>query len=125
MRRNLPAVGKARGSDRKLTTAFRDRLRGAREAAGLSCQDLADLVGCTKGTISNIERGHTKAVHEHTLERICQVLRVAPPEIEINSELVAEVIKAFNTIESADAEEAAEWASILKIAAKRMARRPR
>ena len=58
-------------------TSLRDLLRQHREQRGLSQEELAALVEppLSHDTISNLERGRTRP-HRHTLEAICQALRL-------------------------------------------------
>ncbi|MCJ2105917.1 helix-turn-helix domain-containing protein [Methylobacterium sp. E-041] len=51
------------------------RLKAARNAAGLTQEQLAEQVDRTKEAISNIERGHNLPTIE-TLHRMCEVLNI-------------------------------------------------
>lgn len=52
-----------------------DRLREERRKRGLTQGDLAQLVGTTQQTISNIERGHSRSARE--IVRIARALGVS------------------------------------------------
>ena len=51
-------------------------LKAARRRRGMSQQQLADAIQCTKDTISRWERGVSKNVRSHLRERLCKELRV-------------------------------------------------
>lgn len=57
------------------------RLRQLREAAGLSQQQLADLVGTRQGTISDHERGKATRIDYDLIERLADALGVEPGEL--------------------------------------------
>lgn len=54
------------------------RVRSAREAAGLTQQQLADMLGVTKARISDVEQGRHFQVRLEWLVRLARVLQIAP-----------------------------------------------
>lgn len=61
------------------------RLKTARKSAGLTQQTLADKVGLSRASITNIERGR-QHIHIHTMFNICYTLGVNPSDLLINLE---------------------------------------
>ena len=59
----------------KLNQSVGQRLKAARNALGLTQEQLAEQVDRTKEAISNLERGHNLPTIE-TLDRICDVLGI-------------------------------------------------
>lgn len=55
---------------------MRDRIRQAREAAGLSQGQLARLLGCSRSLVTQWERGETGA--DGWADRIAEYLEVSP-----------------------------------------------
>ncbi|MCJ2110209.1 helix-turn-helix domain-containing protein [Methylobacterium sp. E-025] len=58
-----------------LNVSIGKRVKTAREHAGLSQERLAEIVGKTKDTISNIERGRNMPTLE-TMQKICDGINV-------------------------------------------------
>ncbi len=58
-----------------LSTRIGMRVRAAREATGLSQQDLAERASLDPASLSRIERGRA-GLHVHTVERLAVALRV-------------------------------------------------
>jgi len=56
-------------------------VRRARESAGLSRRDLAELVGITRSHVNNVERGDS-AVAPDALTRIAKALRTTPAALQ-------------------------------------------
>lgn len=56
-------------------------LRAAREAAGLSQQQLADAADVRQATISDLESGRTQGIRFDVLDRLCEALGVAPGDL--------------------------------------------
>ena len=54
------------------------RLRELREAAGLTQEQLAELVGTRQGTISDHERGKATRIDYDLIERLADALGVEP-----------------------------------------------
>lgn len=52
-------------------------LRQARNAAGLTQEQLAERCGTTKGVISQLETGHTR-YHEDWIEKLSSALQIEP-----------------------------------------------
>ena len=57
---------------------FKDRLKEARESAGLSQGDLADKIGVTRQAITHLETGYAKAMKTDHLFECARVLQVNP-----------------------------------------------
>src|ERR1043165_5443015 len=55
---------------------FAALLRACRRAAGLSQDELAELSGLNTRTISNMERGRTRAPYRNSLHRLADALRL-------------------------------------------------
>ena len=53
-----------------------EALKAARKRQGLSQEQLADAVNCTKDTISRWERGASRRVRSHLRGPLCQALGV-------------------------------------------------
>ena len=70
---------------------FGARLRAAREASGLTIQDVALAAGVTKGYISQIERDLSKP-SVSTLWRVCEVLGITVGDLTDPEVLAAEPI---------------------------------
>lgn len=51
-------------------------LKAARKRQGMSQEQLAGAIGCTKDTVSRWERGATRSVRSHLREPLCQTLGV-------------------------------------------------
>lgn len=60
----------------RLAWTFGDRLRKAREVAGLGVQELADELLVSRNTISRYESGATKRITDRRLKRIAEVTGV-------------------------------------------------
>lgn len=58
------------------TMEFKDNLRNAREAAGLTQKQLADLCGITPRSIQHYELGSRKPQHIDTVQKIATALNV-------------------------------------------------
>ncbi|TMF12612.1 MAG: helix-turn-helix transcriptional regulator [Chloroflexi bacterium] len=58
-------------------------LRELREGAVLSQQDLAELAGVARTTISDFERGQRKKPHPRTIRRLAKALGCKPQEVAI------------------------------------------
>lgn len=58
-----------------------NRLKKAREDAGLSQSELARLVGVPQATISALENGRIKNPSHQLVVRLCRALRRKPEEI--------------------------------------------
>jgi len=70
-------------TDAKQTDRFAALLRGKREAAGLSCAQLAKLAGVTRQTIDNIEQGRITTVSRSTMQLLRSVPQLNLQSIEI------------------------------------------
>ena len=57
------------------------RLRELRLAAGLTQQELADVVKVRQATISDLENGRSQRVELALVDRLAKVLDVAPGEL--------------------------------------------
>ena len=57
-------------------TIHPEALRAARKRRGMSQEQLADAIGCTKDTISRWERGASSRVRSHLREPLCKALGV-------------------------------------------------
>lgn len=57
---------------------FGERLRLAREGAGMSLEKLAAKAGCSKQVISKWENGQVTRPDYITLRKICSALKVEP-----------------------------------------------
>ena len=57
-------------------TIHPEALKAARKRRGISQEQLADAVGCTKDTISRWERGASSRVRSHLREPLCKTLGV-------------------------------------------------
>jgi transcriptional regulator with XRE-family HTH domain len=62
-------------------------LRERRKGAGLSQQQLADLAGCSRGTVQWVENGHAGKFSPATIARISAVLLVCKYERVFRREL--------------------------------------
>ncbi len=62
-------------------TPVRIRLLGQRLAAGLSQEQLAEMVGMAQADISRIETGKTSAISLDVLDRLCKALKCEPGDI--------------------------------------------
>ena len=62
-------------------TPVKIRLLERRRAAGLSQEQLAEMVAMAQADISRIETGKTKAISLDVLERLCKALRCEPGDI--------------------------------------------
>ena len=92
-----------------LNISIGKRVKTAREKAGLSQERLAEIIGKTKDTVSNIERGRNMPTLE-TMQRICDGTNVSvaylfedySPE-RPRIELKARMDHAFNSLTDDDA----------------------
>ena len=57
------------------------RLLDRRKAAGLSQEQLAEMVGMAQADISRIETGKTSSISLDVLNRFCRALKCEPGEI--------------------------------------------
>ena len=62
-------------------TPVRIRLLEQRLAAGLSQEQLAEMVGMAQADISRIETGKTSAISLDVLDRLCKALKCEPGDI--------------------------------------------
>ena len=62
-------------------TPVRIRLLEQRQAAGLSQEQLAEMVGMAQADISRIETGKTSAITLDVLDRLCKALKCEPGDI--------------------------------------------
>ena len=53
-----------------------DALKAARKRQGMSQQQLAEAIKCTKDTVSRWERGTTRSIRSHLRQPLCQALGV-------------------------------------------------
>ena len=59
----------------------RIRLVDQRKAAGLSQEQLAEMVGMARAGISRIETGKTSTISLDVLDRLCRALKCEPGDI--------------------------------------------
>jgi len=59
---------------------FGQRLRGLRESAGLTQEQLAERAGLSAKAISAIERGHRRRPYPHTIRALADALGLSAPE---------------------------------------------
>lgn len=57
---------------------FHSLIRQARQARRMTQAELGKLVGCSQGTISNVENGDLDALSDDSLDRLCEVLGIDP-----------------------------------------------
>ena len=57
------------------------RLVDQRKAAGLSQEQLAEMVGMARAGISRIETGKTSTISLDVLDRLCRALKCEPGDI--------------------------------------------
>lgn len=62
-------------------TPVKIRLLEQRKAAGLSQEQLAEIVGMAQADISRIETGKTSAISLDVLDRLCRALKCDPGDI--------------------------------------------
>ena len=62
-------------------TPVKIRLLEQRKAAGLSQEQLAEMVGMAPADISRIETGKTSAISLDVLDRLCKALKCEPGDI--------------------------------------------
>jgi putative transcriptional regulator len=62
-------------------TPVRIRILEQRLAAGLSQEQLAEMVGMAQADISRIETGKTSAISLDVLDRLCKALKCEPGDI--------------------------------------------
>ena len=62
-------------------TPVKIRLLEQRKAAGLSQEQLAEMVGMAQADISRIETGKTSAISLDVLDRLCRALKCQPGDI--------------------------------------------
>ena len=62
-------------------TPVKIRLLEQRKAAGLSQEQLAEIVGMAQADISRIETGKTSAISLDVLDRLCKALRCEPGDL--------------------------------------------
>ena len=62
-------------------TPVQIRLLEQRQAAGLSQEQLAEMVGMAQADISRIETGKTSAISLDVLDRLCKALKCQPGDI--------------------------------------------
>jgi putative transcriptional regulator len=62
-------------------TPIRISLKDAREAKGMTQSELAEAAGVRQATISEMETGLVRRVSLDVLERLCNVLEVAPGDL--------------------------------------------
>ena len=62
-------------------TPVKIRLLEQRKAAGLSQEQLAEMVGMAQADISRIETGKTSAISLDVLDRRCRALKCQPGDI--------------------------------------------
>ena len=65
----------------KPMTPVKIRLLEQRKAAGLSQEQLAEMVGMAQADISRIETGKTSAISLDVLDRLCKALRCEPGDL--------------------------------------------
>ena len=66
-------------------TPVKIRLLEERKAAGLSQEQLAEMVGMAQADISRIETGKTSAISLDVLDRLCKALRCEPGDILVRT----------------------------------------
>ena len=57
---------------------WHDRLKFAREQAGIKADALADKVGVTSASVSDWESGETKKIEGENLIKVCDFLKINP-----------------------------------------------
>ncbi len=62
-------------------TPVKIRLLDQRKAAGLSQEQLAEMVGMGEAAISRIETGKTSTISLDVLDRLCRALKCEPGDI--------------------------------------------
>ncbi len=62
-------------------TPVKIRLLEQRKAAGLSQEQLAEMVGMAQADISRIETGKTSAISLDVLDRLCRALKCEPGDM--------------------------------------------
>lgn len=67
-----------------ITDRWREMMRRARSAAGMTQTQLADLLDVSQTVISDIETG--AQVQSKLIPAICAALEIPPPHIEVTSE---------------------------------------
>lgn len=71
------------------------RIAGIRKKLNLTQDKVAELTGLTTQTISSAEHG-TKALRPENIVKLCQVLKVTPNDLLLNS--TAEVLKDVSPV---------------------------
>lgn len=71
------------------------RIAGIRKKLNLTQDKVAELTGLTTQTISSAEHG-TKALRPENIVKLCQVLKVTPNDLLLNS--TAEVLKDISPV---------------------------
>ncbi len=66
-------------------TPVKIRLLEQRKAAGLSQEQLAEMVGMAQADISRIETGKTSAISLDVLDRLCRALKCDPGDILVRT----------------------------------------
>jgi transcriptional regulator with XRE-family HTH domain len=67
-------------------TPIRITLREAREAAGLTQVQLAELADVRQATVSEMERSVRRSVDLAILDRLCRVLNVEPGDLLVREQ---------------------------------------
>lgn len=62
-------------------TKMGDNIKKYRLAAGLTQQQVADLLGIDKSSVSKIERGETTRVKDEQVDVLCKALNCTPSDI--------------------------------------------
>ena len=97
-------------------------LRAARKRHGLSQQQLAEAIGCTKDTVSRWERGASSTVRSHLRKPLSDVLRVKWEDLTKPADQTSDVFTSLNpTVRVSIAEHAR---ASLQLVAARYAVRP-
>ena len=66
-------------------TPVKIRLLEQRQAAGLSQEQLAEMVAMAQADISRIETGKTTAISLDVLDRLCKALKCEPGDILVRT----------------------------------------
>jgi transcriptional regulator with XRE-family HTH domain len=93
--------GEIRPAEVPTTLAWRQRMREAREAKGMSQEELARLAGMkNQGAVSKVEKGKRKS--SKYVQAICNVLGIEPPQLLVRSELERRWIDAGRVLSDLD-----------------------
>ena len=66
-------------------TPIRLNLKALREKAGLSQEELAEIVGTRQATISRLERNLTQRVDLPLIDALCKALKCKPGDILVRT----------------------------------------